>query len=331
MIRAPTTAPAALAVERIAEWFATEMREFDPVAGAGWPEHENDTGYREGGYRYLQPSDVQAACRDNARRLLAFLDALRLTADAPTGPGVEEIARAIASAYGDAYPLASLPDTRFVSAGEYERWQEIDRGREDAARAVAALSTRPAPASAEPSEPDGIVERLRETIKLASGEGIIPTPTWLLRGALATITRLEGEKARAERELAAVLSHAAAKGEEPDLLLDRWREAEESTEAAEAREAELLRERDEAWEALTQMARSHDLYYAELSDKLVVSVNEAARLREALKPFAKAAALFDPDEFGTTIREEATAEIEGVETGISILHLRRARATGATS
>lgn len=61
-------------VEALAEFLCSEF-DFDlnPVVGAHWPEHPNDDGYRDGGYVKLQPTDVQAHARDNAKRILTFL------------------------------------------------------------------------------------------------------------------------------------------------------------------------------------------------------------------------------------------------------------------
>jgi hypothetical protein len=62
--------------ERLAAYIATEWdHEIDPVVGAAWPEREGDDGYRgNGGYIAIQPSDVLARCREQADRLLSFLD-----------------------------------------------------------------------------------------------------------------------------------------------------------------------------------------------------------------------------------------------------------------
>ncbi|GEM_PF-2979665 len=61
-------------VDELAAYLCDEF-DFDlnPVRGASWPEHENDEGKRDGGYVRLQPSDVQAYARENAKRILAFL------------------------------------------------------------------------------------------------------------------------------------------------------------------------------------------------------------------------------------------------------------------
>lgn len=71
-------------VEELAAYLCDEF-DFDlnPVHGASWPEHENDEGKREGGYVRLQPSDVQAYARENAKRILAFLGL-------PASPGAAE-------------------------------------------------------------------------------------------------------------------------------------------------------------------------------------------------------------------------------------------------
>lgn len=61
-------------VDELAAFLCDEFDfNLDPVHGASWPEHENDDGKREGGYIRLQPSDVQAYARENAKRILAFL------------------------------------------------------------------------------------------------------------------------------------------------------------------------------------------------------------------------------------------------------------------
>lgn len=63
-------------VEALAEFICAEF-DFDlnPVVGAQWPEHANDDGYRgDRAYVRLQPSDVQARARENATRILTFLD-----------------------------------------------------------------------------------------------------------------------------------------------------------------------------------------------------------------------------------------------------------------
>jgi hypothetical protein len=76
-IRALSSQPVADRHKTVDELAAYLCDEFDfdlnPVQGASWPEHENDEGKRDGGYVRLQPSDVQAYARENAKRILTFL------------------------------------------------------------------------------------------------------------------------------------------------------------------------------------------------------------------------------------------------------------------
>ncbi|MCM0751993.1 hypothetical protein DEA98_14065 [Brucella pseudogrignonensis] len=86
-IRALSSKPVAGRCKTVDELAAYLCDEFDfdlnPVRGASWPEHENDEGKRDGGYVRLQPSDVQAYARENAKRILAFLGL-------PASPGASE-------------------------------------------------------------------------------------------------------------------------------------------------------------------------------------------------------------------------------------------------
>lgn len=63
-------------IERLAEYLCSEFDfSLNPCVGYSWPEHENDDGYRgDGSFVKLQPSDVQAYARENAKRILAFLE-----------------------------------------------------------------------------------------------------------------------------------------------------------------------------------------------------------------------------------------------------------------
>ncbi|MDR6431282.1 hypothetical protein [Brucella pseudogrignonensis] len=76
-VRALSSQPVAGRRKTVDELAAYLCDEFDfdlnPVHGASWPEHENDEGKREGGFVRLQPSDVQAYARENAKRILTFL------------------------------------------------------------------------------------------------------------------------------------------------------------------------------------------------------------------------------------------------------------------
>ena len=84
----PATSPAkgGAEVEALADFLCSEFdADFNPVVGAVWPEHENDDGYRDGGFVRLQPSDVQAHARGNARRILTFLGQRVLRTSAPVG------------------------------------------------------------------------------------------------------------------------------------------------------------------------------------------------------------------------------------------------------
>ena len=62
-------------VEALADFLCNEF-DFDlnPIVGASWPVHPKDDGYRgDNAYVRLQPPDVQARARDNAKRILAFV------------------------------------------------------------------------------------------------------------------------------------------------------------------------------------------------------------------------------------------------------------------
>ncbi len=63
-------------IERLAEFLCSEFDfSLNPCVGYSWPEHKDDDGYRgDGSFVKLQPSDVQAYARENAKRILAFLE-----------------------------------------------------------------------------------------------------------------------------------------------------------------------------------------------------------------------------------------------------------------
>lgn len=63
-------------IERLAEFLCSEFDfSLNPCVGYSWPEHKDDDGYRgDGSFVKLQPSDVQAYARENATRILAFLE-----------------------------------------------------------------------------------------------------------------------------------------------------------------------------------------------------------------------------------------------------------------
>ena len=52
-----------------------------------WPEHDDDTGKREGGYVRLTPSDVRSECREQALHIWRFLRLAEQPGGGPVAPG----------------------------------------------------------------------------------------------------------------------------------------------------------------------------------------------------------------------------------------------------
>jgi len=63
--------------EALAKFLHDEIHD-GPVTWT-WPEHEGDDGYRGSGWVHITPQDVQERNRDEARRILAFLENRRQT------------------------------------------------------------------------------------------------------------------------------------------------------------------------------------------------------------------------------------------------------------
>lgn len=135
-------------IETIAQFLHDEGGFGDAYPDHSWPEHPDDTGQREGGWVKLVPIDAQAQFRDVARRL-----ATMLPAPAPAQEAVEAVAKAIAGQRAIRMIEANGGDPTRIKA-----WNVDARDRQDAAAAIAALSTPPEPAS--------------DPCKLAAGEAV---------------------------------------------------------------------------------------------------------------------------------------------------------------
>lgn len=169
-------------VERLAQYLHDEGGFDNAWPDYTWPEHEGDTGQRDGGWVRIVPSDVQAHFRDVARRWLRRSAALAATPKAPAA-GAGEV--------DDDGPCTDCRDTGLTI--QTERPCSCEAG--DQYRA-----TPPAPND----DLRAALERLSEAFGGSMRTEVVENGLWSLRFAFGT-----GEGAR-ERMRAASDAWVAA-------------------------------------------------------------------------------------------------------------------------